>query len=70
MTVMLLLLILVPIAFHPGKETSSTLTAVIAGGAATLAMAASEARPWAVRISWLAWITVVVALVIPGNQNA
>ncbi|MCH7581044.1 MAG: hypothetical protein IIC72_00250 [Acidobacteria bacterium] len=69
-TVMLLLLILVPIALSPGKETSSTLTAVIAGGAATLAMAASEARPWAVRISWLAWITVVLALVIPGSPNA
>ena len=69
-TVMLLLLILVPIALSPQKEASATFTAVIAGGAATLAMAASEARRWAVRISWLAWITVVLALVIPGDQEA
>lgn len=69
-TVMLLLLILVPIALSPGKEFSGTLTAIIAGGAATLAMAASEARPWAVRISWLAWVTVVGAFVIPGGHAA
>lgn len=70
MTVLLLVLILVPIALSPGKESSGTLTAVIAGGAATLAMAASEARPWAMRISWLAWVTVVVAFVIPGGHAA
>ena len=70
MTVLLLVLILVPIARSPGKESSGTLTAVIAGGAATLAMAASEARPWAVRISWLAWIPVVLALLIPGSPTA
>jgi hypothetical protein len=68
--VLLLVLILVPIALSPGKESSGTLTAVIAGGAATLAMAASEARPWAMRISWLAWVTVVVAFVIPGGHAA
>lgn len=67
-TVMLLLLILVPIAVSPDKESSGILTAVIAGGAATLAMIASDAKPLAVRISFLAWITVVLALVIPGVQ--
>jgi hypothetical protein len=67
-TVMLLVLILVPIALSPGKDSSGIITAVIAGGAATLAMAASEAKPWAIRISWFAWVVVILAFVIPGDQ--
>lgn len=64
---MLILLILFPIAAAPNR--GSVLTAVIAGGAATLAMAASHAKPWAVRLSWLAWIVVVVSFVLPGTQG-
>lgn len=66
-TVMLFLLILVPIATSPDGDNA--ITAVIAGGAATLAMAASKARPWAIRLSWLAWITVVIGFVAPGQQD-
>ncbi len=69
-TVMLLLLILVPIALSPNKDSSGIITAILAGGAATLSMAASEAKPWAVRISWLAWVVVILAFVVPGSQEA
>jgi voltage-gated potassium channel Kch len=65
---MLLVLILVPIALSPDKDSSGIITAVIAGGAATLAMAASEAKRWAIRISWFAWVVVILAFVIPGDQ--
>ncbi len=67
---MLVLLILVPIALSPNKDSSGIITAILAGGAATLSMAASEAKPWAVRISWLAWVVVIVAFVVPGSQDA
>jgi hypothetical protein len=67
---MLLLLILVPIALSPNKDSSAVITAILAGGAATLSMAASEAKPWAIRISWLAWVVVILAFVIPGDQAA
>jgi hypothetical protein len=67
---MLLLLILVPIALSPNKDSSGIITAILAGGAATLSMAASEAKPWTVRISWLAWVVVILAFVVPGSQDA
>ena len=67
-TVMLLVLILVPIALSPDKDSSGIITAVIAGGAATLAMAASEAKRWAIRISWFAWVVVILGFLIPGDQ--
>lgn len=67
-TGMLLLLILVPIV-TTANASGSIITALIAGAAATLAMAASRARPWAIRLSWLAWVAVVVAVAIPGDQD-
>lgn len=66
-TGMLFLLILVPIAMPDGTFAARLLTALIAGGAATLAMAASNARPWAVRASWLAWVVVVASILVPGQ---
>jgi len=67
---MLLLLILVPIALSPDKNSSGIVTAIIAGGAATLAMAASKAKLLTVRIAWVAWVTAIVSFAIPGTQSA
>lgn len=66
---MLLLLILVPIVTSEGTFTGRLLTAVIAGGAATLSMAASDAHAWVVRATWLAWTTGVVVALTPGQHE-
>lgn len=67
-TGLLLLLILVPIAVAGDDSALDAVTALIGGGAATLAMAASRARPFAIRLSWFAWIAVTIAIAIPGGQ--
>lgn len=68
-TGLLLLLIIVPIAL-PGEDgASGAVTPLIAGGAATLAMAASRAPRFAIRLSWLAWIAVTIASAVPGSQD-
>lgn len=68
-TGLLLLLILVPIAISGDDGLPGTISALIAGGAATLALAASRARRWAIRLSWLAWVAVTVTIAIPGGQD-
>ena len=60
---------MVPIATPDGSFIGKLLTALVAGGAATLSLAASRARTWAIRASWLAWIVVVVAILIPGQEE-
>jgi len=68
-TGMLLLLIVVPIVTPTDNGSNPVLTSVIAGGAATLAMAASQARLWMIRTAWIAWLAVIVAFIIPGGQG-
>ncbi len=69
-TAMLLVLIIVPIALPPGRAALSTITAVLAGGAATLALAASHANIWGVRLALLAWGLTSMTFVLPGEQRA
>jgi hypothetical protein len=66
---LLLLMIVVPIIETPVTGSISFLLAVIAGGAATLALAASLVNRWAIRLSLLAWIVAVVGAVLPGSQR-
>lgn len=67
-TLMLLLLIVVPIV-APANVDGAVLTAVIAGGAATLALAASHANKWAVRAALVAWLLVDLSFLLPGEQQ-
>jgi len=67
-TGLLLLLIVVPIAVA-GGSASQAITALLAGGAATLAMAASRAHRWAIRVSWVAWIAATITIALPGSQE-
>lgn len=66
---MLLLLILVPIAIPASSYSGRLFLALLAGGAATLALAASKARPWSIRISWLAWMVAIIAILVPGREE-
>ena len=66
-TILLLLLIVVPIA-TPQNVEEGALTAVMSGAAATLALAASQARRWAVLTAAIAWLVVVLPFFIPGEQ--
>ncbi len=68
-TGIVLLLILVPIAIPADSAWSPVTTALLSGSAATLALAASGAKPWVVRIALLAWIAAVVAAVVPGTSS-
>jgi voltage-gated potassium channel Kch len=64
-TLLLVLLIVVPIVTQPAWELTAVVTAILAGAAATLALAASDAHRWATRTSILAWAAAVVGTALP-----
>ena len=69
-TVMLLLLIVVPFATGEQAKLGRTITSVIATLTVALSMAASAAKPWAIRASWLAGGVVIVASIITEPAQA
>ena len=61
----LMLLILVPILTADLGRFERVLSVILVGVATTIAMAASRANAWAVRLSWIAPIVILVTVLIP-----
>ena len=68
-TILLLLLILLPIATDDYPEAEGAVTAVLIGGAVTLAMAASQAHRWVIHASWLASLLALISVFVDGTIN-
>ena len=61
----LMLLILVPILTADLGQFERVLSVILIGVATTIAMAASRASKWAIRISWIAPIVILVTVLSP-----
>lgn len=64
---MLLILIVVPIFTASNHYFEGAMTAVIVGATVTIAMAASNTNPWAIRASWIAALLIVIAGIVPDT---
>ena len=65
-TAMLILLIIAPIAVSGFPQVERPLTAVLAGLAVGLSMAASNARRWMISLALIASAVVLIATLVPG----
>lgn len=68
-TVLLFLLIVLPILAQSSPRVEAIISAAIIGVAVTLSMAASGAPRWAIHISWLAGLTVLIAVLFENTPN-
>ena len=68
-TILLFLLIVLPILAQSSPRMEGIISAVIIGAAVTLSMAASNVRRWAIHISWIAGLVVLVAVLFEGTPD-